>query len=517
MSMANLEIVENESPAIDSFGPRREPMPVGDGSRLIDQFLIGAQPKQVPAGWASETIRGWCMGRHPKLPVIRLVAADQRPLGWMLGYPISEAGALLADGAALHVPEQALQSSNAMEAFVYGFGGRFAVALIDSGPPRVYLDPFGSLSAVYCAHQRLLASTPTLIPYDEYTGDRVELARAIGFPHKQGSYPLGLTPRYRVERILPNHYLDLSTWRTVRHWPEQPLTEVGAVDEAIAEIRTIVKRQIAAVVSATPVYFPLTAGQDSRTLLACARGQADRLELMTVEINDETAAIDCDTARRIAGRFGLRHRVLPMEESTQAELDEWVVRVGCSVGEVRGWQSAATLNRLPRGHAMLLGTGGELARGYCWREDDTEAAVIAPERLLELCQCPAQDEPLARARAWLQTQRAGNALQLLDLFMVEQDMGCWAGVWPYGECDASYDLFPLCHRRIVERMFGLPADYRRSGQLPRDIIAREWPELLAWPFNKPVRFSRLLPRARRAFQRHLRRLLRKPMVALASA
>ncbi len=476
-------------------------MSVLDSSRLIGQFVLAAVDNRAPAGWLSDRIGGWFLARHPRLPAIRLTGAGNRALGWMLGYPISEEGRLLSDGEALCMPAGAVESTAALEAFIYGFGGRFAVALVEAQHPRLYLDPCGSLSAVYCAHQRLVASTPNLIPYDDHSRDRVELARAIAIPHTNGQYPLGLTPRYRVERILPNHFLDLSDWRMVRHWPTQPLGEMESVEGAIAEITAIVKRQIAAVVSAKPTYLCLTAGQDSRMLLACARGLADQLELITAEIGDLGAAIDCDTARRIAKRFGLKHRILPKESATEEDLQEWMFRISFSTGEIRGWQSATMFKRLPRGRAVLGEAVGELARGYWWRVDDSETTVVSPERLVEICKCPPDEVPLARARSWLATVPAANALQVLDLYYVEQDLGCWAGVWLYSECEPGFQLFALSHRRVIELMLTLPIAYRRSGRLQRDVIAREWAELLEWPFNHPVGLSRLVFRAKRAINK----------------
>lgn len=483
-------------------------------TRLIGQFVVSADPSGSPPGWLSDRIGAWYLGRHPNLPAIWLMDDADRPLGWMLGYPISEEGTLLADGETLRVSAQATASPETFETVVYSFGGRFAVVLVDGRYPRFYLDPFGSLSAIYCAHQRRIASTPNLIPYDAQTRDRVELAQAIGIPHTEGMYPFTMTPRNGIERVLPNHYLDLREWRTVRHWPKQRLTEMPAVDESVAEIATIVKRQMAAVVAATPTYLPLTAGLDSRMLLACAREVADRLELFTRAIDDRNATIDCDTARRIARRFGLQHLILPMVEATDEDLEEWMFRIGYSTSELRGWQCATMYKRLGRGHAVLGGQAGEVARGYYWREDDSEATIISPERLIEICACPLEPETLAQARAWLQEVPAANALQVLDLFFVEQDMGGWAGIVPYAECDPGFMIFPLCHRRAVQRMLTLPAQYRRSGRLGRDVIAREWPELLEWPINQPMGAARLLLAAKRAIQRG-KIALRDPQSVLA--
>jgi hypothetical protein len=273
------------------------------------------------------------------------------------------------------------------------------------------------------------------------------------------------------------------------------------VAESVGEIASIVRGQIAAIVTAGPTYLPLTAGLDSRLLLACARPVADRLELFTRAIDDRSAAIDCDTARRIARRLRLQHHILPMAEPTDDDLEEWMFRIAYSTSEIRGRQCATMYKRLPGGHAVIGGQAGEIGRGYYWRQGDTETTVISPERLIEHCACPLDEETQARAQAWLAGLPPANAFQTLDLFFIEQDMGGWAGILPYAECDPGYPIFPLCHRRVVQHMLTLPSFYRRSGQLARDVIAREWPELLGWPINEPIGATRLMVAIRGALHR----------------
>ena len=49
-------------------------------------------------------------------------------------------------------------------------------------------------------------------------------------------------------------------------------------------------------------------------------------------------------------------------------------------------------------------------------------------------------------------------------------------------------------------MLTLPLSYRQSGRLARDIIEREWPELLEWPINQPIGATRLVLAARKAIR-----------------
>lgn len=468
--------------------------PTVDRFDLRQQFTLSTEPQGVPQGWLTERMGPWHLARHGALPLIRITSTEGGAIGWLLGFPIDRAGSLLEDGDEVVLPRQAVEQEDALETFLYAFGGRFAAVLLERVGPRLYLDPCGSLSAVYCAHQGTVASTPFLIPYDVETRDRSELAAALAIADSNAMYPLGLTPRHGVERVLPNHYLDLNTWRMVRHWPKQPLTECESAGAAVEAIAGIVKRHIRAVTEKPPSYLFLTAGIDSRMLLACSREVADKLEFVTMRIDDLSSEIDCDMARRMTRNYGLSHSLLRKEKPLKADMDEWLHRIGFCTGERRGMASATTYKRLQRGHALLKGNVGEVARGYYWGGKDTATTPIAPERLLRLCGCPpdADADALARAKAWLEAIPASNSLQVLDLFYIEQRLGCWAGVWPYSVCDAGFILFPMCHREIIENMLRLPEAYRRAGTLPKDIIRREWPELLDWPVNEPMGLVRWL-------------------------
>lgn len=248
-------------------------------------------------------------------------------------------------------------------------------------------------------------------------------------------------------------------------------------------------------------------------LLACSRDIADRLELFTVPIPDDGAYIDIAIARKISKRFHLRHLVPKYQRSKPEDLDRFMFRIGYSTGELRGWQTTTMFQQANPKYAQLDGAIGALERGVWYRIGETESTRITPERLLECCWgVPPSELTLAPMKQWLETIPAIDALQLLDLFYLEQRMGCWGGILPYAEGgDPGFVIYPMCHREIITRMLTLPTPYRISGFLAcevthsggeppfmKAIIEREWPELLAWPFNEPTGFMHLTLAARRA-------------------
>jgi len=351
--------------------------------QLTGQFVLSKSPQALP--WKSDSIGGWHLAVDESLPSSP-IRFGEKTVGWLLGHAIGPNGSMVVD-------ELQLQPDKVEEG-IYSHGGRFVVIL-----PllrRVYVDPCGLLSAVYCKHLQLVASNPNLIPYDDVTEDRTELLRSIGIPYKNAMFPIGMTPRKAVERILPNHYLDLETWVTQRHWPSRALNPVEDASAAIAEIASITKQQMRAVVEDGPASLRLTAGQDSRMLLACARESLSGLECVTAHLNDEGSRTDHLVARKLSRVAGVRHRGVKWIEPEPRDLELWLFRTGFGTGAYRGWQGSTTFRRLLDTHrSEIFGTIGGLARGPYWLPDDSPDTEISVERLLDHCRCPATSETLS--------------------------------------------------------------------------------------------------------------------------
>ena len=225
----------------------------------------------------------------------------------------------------------------------------------------------------------------------------------LDIPAKDGWYTFGLTPRVDVHRVLPNHYLDLATWKTVRHWPTgQPVfvspDQVGAQVERIA---SRIERTISAVVRHGPTTMSLTAGHDTRVLLACARDVRHKIEFGTLRIPDPKAELDCDIADRIARRHGLKHEIFDWIEASEEDIQEWLYRTGsCAVAgrTMRG----VRCGRHPSPQVISInGVMGELGRPYYWRSSDREDARLSARDLVERINLPACDLVVRECEKWL--------------------------------------------------------------------------------------------------------------------
>jgi hypothetical protein len=208
---------------------------------LAGQFLLSQSESRPGLSWSSDSLDGWHLAVESRLQCVRILQAGA-PAGWLLGRAIAPEGHIVTGNFELPPGE--------VEDAIYALGGRFLVIL-----PllrRVYLDPCGLLSAVYCQHAATVAATQCLIPFDRLTPSRTKLIEAMGLPFIRCRFPAGMTSRENIERILPNHYLDLQTWRCVRHWPKSDLQSQPDVPAAAAEIARIAKRDLSAIYAHGP-------------------------------------------------------------------------------------------------------------------------------------------------------------------------------------------------------------------------------------------------------------------------
>jgi hypothetical protein len=433
------------------------------------------------------------LASHPNLPVVDILGDAGSVKGWILGYPITPneelaSGYLRVDS---HLFEDA---GSAISEFVHGLSGRFVVVFLDYDLKRFYLDSGGSLATVYAVDRPAVASTISLMEETPHDWDS-DLQRLLGMPERDSWYPSGLTPRKSVRRLLPNHYLDLETWKPVRHWPtESHFTVREDFSAAVADVVKLIKKNIHAVAKRYPLQLSLTAGRDSRMLLACSAAVLNRIKFQTgVWV---PSGIDCSIGRRLSRRFNLNHVTLGVELASPEELEDWQFKTGrCVSGEI--WRIHPTSRKMDLHRAFLPGCAGEVGRAYYWREGDESLSGLTPEEILRRTKLPAAGKVLEATGEWLSEIAHLPVTAILDLTYIEQRLGCWAGPLQYGQDGLhALRLFPLNDRRIFDHILRMPTEPRRNQMLAWEICRQEWPELLDLPFNQLTGIERLIMEAR---------------------
>jgi hypothetical protein len=329
-------------------------------------------------------------------------------------------------------------------------------------------------------------------------------SRPLGdFPDNEPNqyWPAGTTLDPGISRLLPNHYLDLVNWRAIRHYPKSTLEAILEKDvpDCIEKIVGLLRRNISAVLESTHrLYMPLTAGRDSRMLLACSRDWKDKVDYVTFDYSPwrpaRTHRVDLYVSQRLAERFALRHQVLPISPNLPADTQlQYLQRIGFSGGAGKSWDFFwSCREHLDLSAAWLTGFAGEVGRTFYSMPTDNETHKMSSVELLNRMGLPSSDRLQEAMRTWRDNLPEVPLSTLLDFAYIEHRLGCWAAPHLYGAAPFSINLTPFSHREIFDIMLRLPFTYRRNEGLARDVILATWPELHDLPHNDYPGLRRLV-------------------------
>lgn len=454
---------------------------------LQRQFVFSDRKELFPASWSWLRCNEQYIAFHPSLPVLEVYEENTGVhIGFMVGWPVSPDGQRRVN----RIVMSSYESEDALHGDLYKYSGSWACMLYAEGEWRLYGDPFHSIPIVYHTNLNCISSSTGPIP-SEYRSPHRSLGEGLNIPEDDNWYPFGLTPYHECRRLLPNHYLRLSTNEVVRHWPLPDTFRNSGKNKARSTLVDRLRKNIRAFVGDDRPYLHLTAGRDSRMLLACSKEVKDQFMCHTIRMPDERARIDCQVAEYITKNFDLEHKVQWRRSPLEADLEAWLKRTGhCVAG--RTWRNVTTLKQLDASRPRLLGIGGEIGRAYYRPAADDSEGQLDCEKIVSLLHLPAIPEICQAAERWLDETPPGlDTWQLLDLLYIEQRIGCWASVTPLGHASSAYAVFPFCDRQIVEALVSLEESVKRSEAWITEIIERTWPDLLKVPFDRYVGWSRI--------------------------
>jgi hypothetical protein len=298
---------------------------------------------------------------------------------------------------------------------------------------------------------------------------------------REGWFPAGLTAHEGVERLLPNHYLDLDSWSVQRYWPRADITATESPEDCVHSIVELVRRQLEALTQAPEfIAQALTAGHETRALLACAREIREQVTFVTVTGSDRHA---CDTAmaQRIAGDLGLQHRELPRVTASPEQQELFRLRGGHCVGDSNVLYHPSVWP-LAENHFFVGGLGGEVGRAFLWRDSDNSQTRLSAATLIGRMGLLNLPVISTRLEQWLQALPLTDSLQVLDLAYIEHRMGPWSSAQFYND-PTLVRFAPLVTRRALEMLISLPPEWKRNNLLLGTIIGECWPDLDKYPYN----------------------------------
>lgn len=356
-----------------------------------------------------------------------------------------------------------------LESMLADLGGRWLLLARIGGASRLYPDAGGTKSVFYASDGRV-ASQPG------HFGCPVD--HSLSQYPRAGAWPLGHTPFAGVHQLLPNHYLDLQQFRSVRFGPRR--VEPTSIEAASTEIGLILRGTIAAVLKRGSVALPLTGGFDSRTLLSAAHEHLAQIQLFSI-LDRQTDRHDYVLPKSLARRAGR-----PLRFVAPSDIED----VGPNTCGLYQDPNSSRIGAFAQADFVLLGHLSEILRCFYWK--DGEAPAVNADSLSRLAGFGGELSEIFEG--WLKGVPAGSAGEILDLFYWECRVGNWSSV-----CCTALDgycevISPYNCRRLIELGLGLDHAYRcQPYELHRRLCRPEYGTL---PFNttRLESIEALLPR-----------------------
>jgi len=423
-------------------------------------------------------------------------------------------------GAGLSVSDSVIQVAEPVtriEVFERGvlphIQGNFFVWTHGDLPSRIYPNEGGTIPLVYCAQSgRIASSAGLMFGHEEYEErlDRARYERLVGGEIKGAWVPLWLTAHDGLQRLCPHHYLDLETWEQKRFWPRPGDLDLDmGLEEAAKDCLTAMSGFIAASVGQVGRVSPtLTAGFDTRILLAASKGSVGELDFFT--FGRDPLHIDYALPVELVHALDLSHNFLETGQASEAQMAQWDRAVGHCVRESNR-ESHPALDQLPN-RLIMTGLYGENGRSRMYASDfaTINDKVASADMVVGRLGLPKTPEILEPVEEWLAPIAYLPTSCILDLAFHEIKFGTWAMAQVPAQHAVRPALLPFAQRSVQRAFMATDPRLKTTTALFQRIGEMGWPEAMAFKVNAFGDYRDALFALRKLTSRsHLTRALRR--------
>lgn len=461
------------------------------------QFILGPRFVEELASWKRINVGATlCLTVHPDLNTCQVVQGNRSIT--LLGYVLDpdHPPANDADILARWIRELACSSLEGFFACTYGFGGRWILIVSDGNETRLFNDPMGLRqvfytnksypNALWCASQPGIIAEVLNLELDQ--GAVAEFINSEVYKNwDECFWPGDSTPYRAITHLMPNHYLDLNTGAYYRYWPSQSLNELS-LEEGVETICSLLQGLIAGAFDRFDLALAVTAGWDSRVLLAACKGSSHNVYYFSLlrRVNDPDVLVPS----RLLPQLGLSHHVIRYPSRMDSEFEKLYKRNVTAAHNLWGRMAQGLYDSYPQDRVCMKGNASEIARV---RFRLPEGEKVTAQKLAMFSSFTHSQEMgknpfVIRAwKKWLSELGETHNVHLLDLFYWEHWAGNFAAM-AQAEWDIVQEVFtPYNCRELLTTMLAVDERFRDHDEpiLYRELIKRLWPETLSEPVNPP--------------------------------
>ena len=378
------------------------------------------------------------------------------------------------------------------------YSGRFVLIYVRNSHIYLIHDAMATRKIYYMNQNKELwiASQPHLLAKVlgiEHTTDKSKVL----FYNSEAFYQLhhasiGNTTCYDgLFQLMPNHFLNVSSFQVKRYWPNAAI-QFRPVKEVVEQCSEMINGFMESIANRYKVMLPVTAGKDSRMLMAGSRNCKDRIFFYVNKekgLNPESA--DLKMPLKLFKQLGLCFHVI----DPHIDIDDDFKSVYFSNNPYASKKFLPHIYNYYKNYSDRVNLPGNIASAgyelYNYKEME-----ITAESLAHLNNVGMYNYAVKYYDNWLKNCKdicAVNNLTLLHLFYWEERMGNWGSQVQLDKDIAQEDINPFNSRHLIQTFLSVPGKYleRPDFLLQRRVINFMWPELLKVPIN-PGKLKRRL-------------------------
>ena len=296
---------------------------------------------------------------------------------------------------------------------------------------------------------------------------------------------IGDTTRYdEIQQLLPNHYLNVNEFKIVRYWPNKKINyqSLSSVAEICAKM---IKGYVKSIATRYEIMLPLTAGKDSRTLLAATYDFKDDVYYYVNRyhgLNEDNN--DIFIPRKLLTMLKLKLNILKPNNIT---VDEDFEKAYYENHKFASSSYLPFIYNYYVNFSHKVNLPGNIASAGFEIYKDSKMMVSA-ENLAELNNVSQFQYAKDYYANWLSNCKDLchiNNINILNLFYWEERLANWGTQIQLEKDIAQEEFNPFNSRQLISLYLSVKPKYIELPNfiLHKKVIKNLWPELLKVPIN----------------------------------
>ena len=461
--------------------------------RFVNQFVLGPVFVDSLTDWNHVSVDDALkLTVHPGLDVEQV--KDGGKSITIVGYILDPARPEASNADIAKALMARYDSLDQLIAATEGLGGRWLLIARDGEQSVLFNDAMGSRQVFFTTtefeHGFWAMSQPGLLgwllklPIDENAMAFLDAYEIRSHPEYR--WPAAASAFRGIRRLLPNRYLDIGTAKEHRFWPAAPLRPT-VFEEGLEQAANLLKGLMDAAYQRFDLVHGVTAGYDSRTVLAASRKHRERIRMVTVRqghMPDDHRDIVVPT--RMLGKLNVPYTVIKALPGMSSEFSKAFKQNVFLAHDHYGPDAEAILAHFARKKVVVTGSGAEVAK-FCFRDRaDGNKSRYTGEDLSGIQWMGSNEYAVKHFSEWLEETGDPHNIHILDLLAWEQLDGSWLAATQLEFDIAWRDIFtPFNCRALLVCLLSIDERYRKAPdyQVFRMLVEMMWPELLDEPFN----------------------------------